>query len=142
MAGGQVVSQADLRHTGQMPAAVLLADVSAAQRQAQRDAEEAAELGLKIKAYLDMERDEEAELAVEARARAMSPTVRASWRLIHNLKEHVARQRTAEWEARCLREHFAEVEAAREAGVAPGVDFHEAHKYEEGIGMGGLYIVQ
>ena len=45
-------------------------------------------------------------------------------------------------EARCLREHFAEVKAAKEAGVAPGVDFYEAHKYEEGIGMGGLYIVQ
>ena len=33
----------------------------------------------------------------------------------------------------------AEAKAARDAGVVPGgVDFYDAHKYEEDIGTGGL----
>ena len=42
-----------------------------------------------------------------------------------------------------MQEHFAQAKAARDAGMHPGgVDFYDDHKYEEDVGMGGLYIAR
>ena len=106
-AGGVAVDQEVPRHYGQMPAAVLLAARTAAQVQEQRDVEDAEALDDKIQSYERMEREENAILASAARIRAMTPAVRASWRLIASIKKYAWRQ-----------EREVRLERAREARVA------------------------